>query len=84
MEFNGSRIEVYCEVEPNEGTKWLVTINFCFNENTKLKTTLYLTLRCFKYDLTEVKISIGTGAIINTDLETKLENFGWVRKKHSF
>ena len=30
MEFNGSLIEVYCEVEPNQGNKWLVTISFLF------------------------------------------------------
>ena len=30
MEFNGTRIEVYCEVEPDQENKWLVTINCLF------------------------------------------------------
>ena len=30
MEYNGGRIKVYCEVEPFEGNKWLVTINVSF------------------------------------------------------
>ena len=27
IEFHGSKTEVYCEVEPNNGNKWLVKIN---------------------------------------------------------
>ena len=28
MELYGRLIEVYCEVEPGQGNKWLVTINY--------------------------------------------------------
>ena len=37
-------------------------------------------MRCFKDEWMELKIFIGIGSIINTDLETKIKNFGWVRK----
>ena len=33
MEFNGSLSEVYCEVEPDQENKWLVTTNFLFNKS---------------------------------------------------
>ena len=36
MEFNQSRIEVYCEVEPDQENKWLVTINFLFLWNSEI------------------------------------------------
>ena len=40
----------------------------------------FLTLRCFKDKLMEVRIFIETGLIIKMDLETKMKIFGWVRK----
>ena len=36
MKFNGSLIEVYCEVELEQENKWLVKINFLFNKTLKL------------------------------------------------
>ena len=41
MKFNGSLIEVYCEVEPNQENKWLVTINFLFNKTSKFEFILF-------------------------------------------
>ena len=45
-----------------------------------IKLIIFYTLRCFKDELTEVRISIETGPIINTDLEIRAESFGLVRK----
>ena len=78
MEFNRTRIEVFCEVERDQRKKWLVTINFLFCLTLKFKLVSHLFSRCFKDEWTEVRIFTGTESIINKDLETKAESFGWV------